>query len=231
MTVRDDLLARLALVTQELGELVDDVTLVGGMSPAVYAMNQAVSLRATADVDVILASKTLYDWQRFSNELHKRQFRTPPDAPICRHKKGSLVVDVMPADASQLGFGNRWYQAAVNARIATVVPRLHVVTPLYFVATKLDALQGRVGPEGQVIPVWMSPDLEDILVVIRGLPELLDEIRVGVEDVHAEVRRQLREIFSGPDAVDLVRAMLEGDAATQATAPALLAALRRSSGA
>lgn len=137
----------------------------------------------------------------------------------------------MPADASQLGFGSRWYQAAVISRIATAVPRLHVVTPLYFVATKLDALQGRVGPDGQVIPIWMSPDLDDILVVVRGLPGLLDEIRVGVAEVHAEVRRQLREIFSGPDAVDLVRAMLEGDAATQATAPALLAALKQACGA
>lgn len=60
---------------------------------------------------------------------------------------------------------------------------------------------------------------------------MLHEIETGVGAVHAEVRRQLREILNGNDAIDLVRAMLEGDAATQATAPTLLAALKKSCGA
>lgn len=155
------LLARLSHTAQELGELVDDVTIVGGMSPALYELSQRVALRATTDVDLILPAATLHDWHSFVAKLQRRGFRSPHEAPICRYVKRDLTVDVMPADPAQLGFGNRWYEEAARERIAAPVAGLHVVAPIYFVATKLDAFHGR----GAALPM-MSHDLEDIFVVL-----------------------------------------------------------------
>ena len=228
MTSRDVLVARLARVAQELGDLADEVTVVGGTSPALYPMNEAVALRPTLDVDVILRTASLSEWHAFVAKIQRRGFKQPhgDDVPICRYVKADLTLDVMPSDPKQLGFGNRWYDEAARQRIVASVAGLHVVAPIYFIATKLDAFEGR----GADAPM-MSHDLEDIFVVVRGLPGVVREIETGNGAVHAAIRGQLRALLSKDDAIDIVHAMLEGDAATQSIAPRLLAELRRAYGA
>lgn len=226
MTAKDDLKARVQSLVGELGDLIDDVTVVGGTSPSLYEMNDTVAVRPTRDVDLIVRSKSRVEWQRFVRRLEQRGFRYPAGEPICRYTKGDLVIDVMPSDATHLGFGNRWYEAAAIGRMKSPIARLHVVTPIYFIATKLDAFEDRGADHPR-----MSHDLEDIFVVLRGLPSLFDDVESGMEIVHAEVRRQLRKLCERSDALDLVGSMLEGDRATQALAPRLLARLRRACGA
>ena len=226
MTAGEDLKARVHRLVDELSDLIDDVTVVGGTSPALYQLNDTVAVRPTRDIDLIVRTKSLLEWHRFVRRLQIRGFHYPTGEPICRYAKGDLIIDVMPSDIDQLGFGNRWYEEAALHRMRSPIPGLHVVTPMYFVATKLDAFEDR----GADNPM-MSHDLEDIFVVLRGLPLLFNEIERGIDDVHAEVRRQLRDFCRRSDALDLVSSMLEGDAVTQALAPRLLARLRRACGA
>jgi hypothetical protein len=222
MTTRDDLTARVQRLSLELGELVEEVTVVGGTSPALYQMNEAVSVRPTTDIDLIVKTTSPASWLKFKSELEERGFIYPAGEPICRYKKGELVVDVMPTDANQLGFGNRWYELAARHRVAARVGPLHVISPVYFLATKLDAFRSR----GATSPDT-SHDLEDIFVVLRGIPSLFGEIASGSDEVYIDVRRQLGLFAERPDALDIVRALVEADAATQATAPSLLDNLRR----
>ena len=77
---------------------------------------------------------------------------------------------------------------------------------------------------------FSSHDLEDILVVVRGLPEVLDDIRSGGRPIHAAVRLELGRLLARPDALDLIRAHLEGDRATQAVGPRLLKDIRAACG-
>ena len=221
MTARDDLRARVVRLLHELNELGDELTIVGGTAPALYEISQAVPIRPTEDIDVVIESKGPAQWNRLVRKIEDRGFRyAGAGAPICRYVKGDLQINVMPTDDS-LGFSNRWYAEAVANRIKTDFG-VHVIAPLYFIATKLVAY---TDPERGGGNPFMSIDLDDIVVVVRGIPELLAEIRIGTADVHVFVREQLSALFSGADGLDIVRSHLEGDAGTQALAPALLAGI------
>ena len=80
----------------------------------------------------------------------------------------------MPDDAEALGFTNRWYRQALHSalphRLRNEVT-IRVVTPPYFIATKLEAYKGR----GNGDPL-LSHDIEDILTLFDGRPELVSEI-------------------------------------------------------
>ena len=104
---------------------------------------------------------------------------SPLDNVNCRMRlkradQDDLIVDFMPDDESILGFSNRWYSDALRTagnrmlRSGTVI---RVVTPVYFVATKLEAYDGR----GNNDPL-ASRDMEDLLSVVDGRESLAQEI-------------------------------------------------------
>lgn len=84
-------------------------------------------------------------------------------APICRWRHGQLFIDVMPTSADILGFSNRWYAPAIAAAHHVLIAdlRLRVITPVYFVATKLDAFRSRCEND-----FGGSHDLEDVIAPI-----------------------------------------------------------------
>ncbi|MGH8014191.1 MAG: hypothetical protein ACREQ4_17005 [Candidatus Binataceae bacterium] len=71
-----------------------------------------------------------------------------------------MKLDVMPTDETILGFSNRWYKPAIEAVVIVSLDgfELLVVTPPYFIGTKLEALRGR--GEGNF---YASSDIEDII--------------------------------------------------------------------
>src|SRR5205807_703331 len=101
------------------------------------------------------------------------------DAPICRWLSGDLILDLMPTDASILGFSNRWYGPALeNAqRIRIGEYEIRVITAPYFLATKLEAFHGRGKND------FRSHDLEDVVAVIDGRSELVGEVRLAAADL------------------------------------------------
>lgn len=223
MTERERLRARLsrflALVHDEDRA---SLTIVGGTAPALYELPRAVTVRPTVDIDVVIEAGTFMAWRQFVDKLEALGFRHQPDeeAPICRYRLDDLLVDVMPTEERAIGFGNRWYAEAVAHRVAAAGGvDVHVISPLYFVATKLDAWPAEERSGGDPI---VSHDVEDIVAVLRGVDGLLDEVRAGTDVVHEEVRAGLREIFGDDDGREVLAAHLEGDAATQATVPELL---------
>lgn len=76
------------------------------------------------------------------------------------------MVDVMPTDASILGFGNEWYREALRNSSSTILPNgieiRHVTAP-YFVATKIEAFHDR--GQGDYLA---SHDFEDLISVVDG---------------------------------------------------------------
>jgi predicted nucleotidyltransferase len=85
----------------------------------------------------------------------------------------------MPIDEKILGFTNRWYRAAMNAARETELEpalRIRLITPPYFIATKLEAFRSRGRGD-----YTNSHDLEDLLTVIDGREVIVEEIAAAPE--------------------------------------------------
>lgn len=88
-----------------------------------------------------------------------------------------VLLDVMPTNPEILGFGNEWYEQARQNSVVVSLPSgtsIHVVTSPYFLATKLAAFDGR-GDNDYVL----SHDIEDVVAIIDGRPEVVDEVRAS----------------------------------------------------
>jgi len=114
-------------------------------------------------------------WYRFQEELRSLGFSESIDDDVnCRMRIGDLKVDFMPDDEDVLGFSNRWYTQALDSAQAYRLNKeisIKVVSPVYFLATKLEAYKGR----GNGDPI-SSHDIEDILTLIDGRSEIMAEI-------------------------------------------------------
>ncbi|WP_367186025.1 hypothetical protein [Mesorhizobium escarrei] len=103
---------------------------------------------------------------------------------------GDLKVDFMPDDAGILGFSNRWYAKGIETSVDHALTdglTIKRLAPALFVATKLEAYLGR--GEGDL---FTSRDMEDILLIIDGRPEIVDEV-LGAD---AEIRDFIAEQFT-----------------------------------
>lgn len=174
----------LQTVADALGpELLRQVAFVGGCTTALLITDAFAreSVRFTEDVDVIVHVLGYGKWQGLLSELRQRGFReSPEDDIICRMRLPNaligrdLLVDFMPDDAAILNFTNRWYRDALRSATDHALPSgtlIRVVTPGYFLATKLEAYRGR----GRNDPL-ASRDIEDILAVVDGRDSLQSEL-------------------------------------------------------
>ena len=99
----------------------------------------------------------------------------------------------MPTDEKILGFGNIWYKDAIQN--ATEHPLsdsvfIKTVTASYFIATKLEAFKTRGGMD-----FLGSHDFEDIVSVIDGRPELVDEIKCVESKLKVYLSKTLSNIY------------------------------------
>lgn len=161
------------------------------------------AVRFTEDVDVIIHVLGPGKWYQFEKMLAARGFRSSPlDEVICRKRLRDdqgvdLVVDFMPDDPAILGFGNRWYAAALRDaedRILDDGVAIRVVTPPYFLGTKLEAWQGR----GNNDPL-ASRDIEDILNVVDGRASLQEELSHSPPALRADIAEGIRDLLRHRD--------------------------------
>lgn len=196
---------------------------VGGAVTAFYSLEGVIDVRPTLDVDCVVDLSTTAEYYAFVQRLRQRGFTdcTDENAPLCRLVYAGIRVDVVATVATGLGPTNRWYREAVlNSALHRLAEDLEVrvITPIFFVATKLEAFRGR--GRGDYLA---SHDLEDILTVLAGLPALRDEIARGNADVSQALRAELNDFRAKEAFIDAVPAHFEGDAAGQARADEVLA--------
>ncbi len=167
----------LALVAHRLEELCNEVTFVGGCITGLLITDKAApDVRFTVDVDCIINVITQPGYHALAKKLRRKGFKemSSGNHPICRWDCDGILIDIMPTDKSVLGFSNMWYKDAitnaVNARITDSVD-IKIISAPYFLATKLEAFKDR-GKEDFL----MSHDLEDIISVLDGRPEIIDDV-------------------------------------------------------
>lgn len=212
MSVQGQLLAMLERVAEALGPaLRRRLVFVGGCTTAFFVTDRVTleGVRATDDVDLIIDLAGYGQWALLQDELRKRGFaESAQDEIVCRMRLGPLKVDFMPDDPDILGFSNRWYEqglqtAEVHALTDTLEIRL--LTPPLFLATKLEAWLGRGKGD-----MWASRDLEDVLLVVDGRPEILDEVRAAPTAVRAFIAEQVRALMAQRDFDNLVDGNVRG---------------------
>lgn len=160
----------IATVGHALAKQSQPIMFVGGTVTALYPLEGGMALRPTLDVDCVVDLATTADYYAFVERLRALGFRecTDENAPLCRRVYGDIRVDIVATSATGIGPTNRWYrdvfaEAAVHSLESILEVR--AITPLYFVATKLEAFRGRGAGDYQA-----SHDLEDILHRSLGAP-------------------------------------------------------------
>jgi hypothetical protein len=212
----------LAGVARRLGPLLPEVVFVGGCATGLLITDEAAAeVRPTFDVDVIAEITSYAGYEDFSERLRSLDFREDisEGAPRCRWLIDGMKLDVMPLDEKILGFTNHWYRAALEEAIEIEIEptlRILVITAPYFVATKLDAFQGRGRGD-----YTSSHDLEDLLAVIDGREAIIEEIARSGE-VRFYIAEQFRSLLETPAFIDALPGYLLPDASSQNRLPILL---------
>lgn len=214
-------------VARCLGPLREEVAFLGGAATSLFLSDPAApEVRSTIDVDVIVEVASRLAYYRLADRLRELGFCEVSDegAPVCRWRVAGVLVDVMPTLPGVLGFSNRWYAEAFATASAVRIAEdlvIRLVTPPYFLATKIEAFRSRGGGDYR-----MSHDLEDIIAVLDGRAELVAE----VAESGAELREFLGEAFTSflkqRAFQEAVSGHLPPDAASQARTPIVLERVR-----
>ena len=199
----------------DLADLADEVVFVGGATLAVWITDPgAPPIRPTKDVDVIVEVTTRAGYYEFEERLRTRGFQ-PEGKVICRwiHRDTRLIVDAMPADPAILGFSNRWQREALPWAAEVQLPsgaRIRAVPPSFLLATKLEAFSGR--GDGDFLG---SRDFADIVSLVDGREEIVDEVRAAPPGLRAYLSGELRSLMKETGFAEGVSAQLPPDAASQ----------------
>lgn len=214
--MRDPNRQRLEAAARVLRPLLDGLVFLGGCATGLYLTDPgAAGLRPTKDVDAITEVTSYAEYAKLSERLRELGLRedTTEGAPLCRWRHGALIIDVMPTTEEVLGFANRWYiPALAHAQTMQVAElQIRVITPVYFLATKLEAFRAR--GEGDVSG---SHDLEDVITVIDGRSEIIEDVRSAPADVRVYISAELQRLLATRAFIDALPGFLLPDAANQA---------------
>jgi predicted nucleotidyltransferase len=187
---------QLEIAAELLGPLLDEVVFVGGATVHLWLTEPAAPpARATADVDVICEVASRAEYYRLGGKLRERGLQEAAGAPVlCRWQSAEprLILDVMPTDPDILGFSNPWYEEAI-ATAATITldsgAEIRAATPVLLVATKLCAWKGR--GRGDLL---RSLDIHDVLTLIDGRPELIEEIEAAPSAIATYIKDELIDL-------------------------------------
>lgn len=209
-----------------LEPLLERIAFVGGCITGLLVSDPAAApVRPTLDVDVIVEVASYAELTNFEQRLRELGFRQNPEqgAPVCRWLCGDLLLDFMPVDDSILGFTNRWYAPALAAARKVLIRNreIHVITAPYFLATKLEAFTGRGCEDFRG-----SRDLEDVITIIDGRSELVEEVKHAPLDLRNYLSNQLAALLSNRDFLDSLHGHLLPDAASQQRAGLVLERMR-----
>ncbi len=220
-------LAMIRHVAQHLGNLRDRVVFLGGAATALLITDQATpDVRITTDVDLIVEVASRVDYYHLADSLRNLNFTedTEEDAPLCRWRIDGIAVDVMPTTAEILGFSNQWYSQALRCASTVKIAEelvIRVVTGPYFLATKIEAFYSR--GKGDFLA---SHDMEDIVTLIDGRPELGNEVNSVDGDVKIFLAHTFEEFLQSRDFLEALPGHLLPDTSSQQRIPLLLQRLR-----
>lgn len=200
MRADDANLPILIRIAEALGELRGELVFVGGCAAGLLVTDPAVSgVRTTYDVDAIVEAATLTAFHSIEHKLSLHGFdRDIQSDVICRwiHRTSGIKFDLMPTEPNVLGFANRWYPEALRSAVDLALNdaiSIRLISAPAFIATKFEAFATRGKSD------VFSHDLEDILVVVDGRPELAQELKLASSELQLALREQITSLLHRSD--------------------------------
>ena len=221
----------LLLAVTQLGELADEMVFLGGCATGLLISDKAAPpIRVTKDVDAIVQVVTKSEYYRLSEDLRTHGFHEDmsDDAPVCRWISDNVILDVMPTEPEILGFGNKWYEPAMaNASLIQLDGnrRIRMVSAPYFLITKLEAFDGRGSGDYLV-----SHDIEDIIAVIDGRPDLIEEVKQSESKLVKELVGRFKYLLQERRFIEAISGHMPADEASQARVPIVLKRIEKITG-
>ncbi|MFZ5755832.1 MAG: hypothetical protein ACOY3X_02905 [Pseudomonadota bacterium] len=200
MRADDPNLPHLRRVAEALGDLREQLVFVGGAVAGLLVTDPLSDpVRATRDVDAVIeADRARYI--RIGQAVAERGFvRDPGSEVICRwvHRESGVLFDLMPVREDVLGFSNPWYAYAVQTAIPVDLGAgltIRCASAVAFVATKLEAFLGRGAGD-----FLGSHDLEDVLNIVDGREQLVEEMVLAPAALRERVSEVLAGIIANPN--------------------------------
>lgn len=218
----------LEIAVRRLGDLVERFVFLGGCATGLLLTDPAAPpIRATQDVDVITEVATRAEYYHLADILRSKGFHedSSEDAPICRWKSEGVILDVMPTDQDILGFGSKWYQKAMEEAIPETLPsekQIRMITAPYFLACKFAAFDSRGNDD-----YMMSHDMEDIVAIFDGRPEVAGEIGQASKELRGYLAERLRELLGDRRFREALPGNMPPDEASQARVSIILERMSR----
>lgn len=175
---------------------------------------------------MVVHALSIADYHAMEKAVESRGFKhdLSPEAPICRWVFKGVALDLMPSQPGILGFHNRWYPLAVETAVQIKLPNgmdIRLITAPVFVATKFEAFHGRGNND-----YLASHDLEDIITVVDGRPELMQEIDQAEDELRRYIAAEIHALLEDRNFLMALAGHLPGDAASQARLPELIRRMR-----
>jgi predicted nucleotidyltransferase len=192
MNTLDQLKQILSEVALALGsDLLKEMAFVGGCTTGLHITDEFTkeNVRFTDDVDLIVSVTGYVGWSKLEQRLMKKGFKLSMEDDInCRMRLGEIIIDFMPDDENVLGYSNQWYADALKSAQPYQLNECSIllITPPYFIATKLEAYKGR----GNNDPME-SRDIEDILSLIDGREELIEELKISPAELRTYISHEI----------------------------------------
>jgi len=208
----------LILVAEQLGGLTEEMVFLGGCATGLLITDTAAStIRVTQDVDAVIQAVSRVEYYQFSEKLRAQGFSEDrrEGAPVCRWVgDDNITLDVMPMNEDILGFGNKWYAPAIENSERITLPsgaEIQMVSAPYFLITKIEAFNGR--GDGDYL---LSHDIEDIIAVLDGRPEIGEEVEQADMELKAELSKCFQFFLDDKRFVESVSGHLPPDEISQA---------------
>lgn len=201
MNKNDLTLEILRMVTKELKTLNDQLVYVGGSTISLYVTEtSAVSIRETNDVDCVVEVSHRNEYETFAKQLRKIGFNEDTDGKVlCRFKKGSLILDVMPTDTKILGFTNQWYADGYKKSnlVKLDSQEIRAFRIEYLIASKFEAFKGRGKGDYRT-----SHDIEDIVTLFDGRETIAEDLKKAEASVNSYIKQHLEMMIKSSNFVD-----------------------------
>jgi predicted nucleotidyltransferase len=200
------------VVAAALGDLCDELVLVGGCAASLLIDAPTAPLpRVTYDVDLVAVVAALRNYHALEGQFAQRGFKrdVSPDAPICRWRIGAIEVDLMPADEAVLGFSNQWYAEAAATATRLSLPSgatINLISAPAFLATKFEAFRTRGKAD-----LLLSHDFEDIINVVEGRLSIVAEVSEASAPLRVYLAKQFVEVSAAPDFTNVLPGLVAYD--------------------
>jgi hypothetical protein len=206
--------AQIVAAAEKLRPMLDQIAFVGGCVTGLLLTDPAAApVRPTLDVDAIVAIASYEEFTLLEDRLRDLGFHQSlaEDAPICRWLNGNLILDLIPTDPSILGSAISGMDPPwlMRKKMKIDEHEIQIVTAPYFLATKLEAFHGRGKKD------FRSHDLEDIVTVIDGRPEIIEEVPLTAADLQKYLSAELKALLSNREFLEALPGHLLPDAASQ----------------